>query len=225
MTQPLTPGSLTGAPLLAVRSAQPLTAIEALSWCWPAAPADEVVGFGYALDSAEWWRLVDGIPTGPHGKPVDLTRVYEFAAFDGRRELRWLEDVGTGFAVVIAEDGALLPSERAELVGEPDRPLRRLMIDTPDGTRSHVLAGRVQVSDATGGWVELRSDRLNIARIPYRWARGETPAEAHLALQYVEYVHVDLEGNLTVVDSRLTGIHPHTDPPANGTNIPTGDDR
>lgn len=184
-----------------------LTAHEALAWCWPT-PGQDVVGFGYAVDRAVWFRLAASGTLGPDGKTLGLDRMYEVVAFDTDRELRWLLDTdGATHTVVLAEDTGFLPAGTCPVPGPA---LRRL---TPDyGPQpAHLLAehaARPGDLPAGNGWATLRSRRYHDALVPYRWPVAADPP-AGLALEYVEYVAEDEHGNLTVVETRLTGIRAH----------------
>ena len=136
--------------------------------------------------------------------------MYELVAFDADRELRWLLDIDgvTTRAVVLTED-------------HRQGTLRRF---TPDGgpAPAHLLAEHVSryttapaPAPLPDGWARLHSDRYTDALVPYRWpSPGPAPddPDLRLALEYVEYVTEDEHGNLTVAETRLTGIRPYDGP-------------
>jgi CRISPR-associated protein (TIGR03984 family) len=210
VTDPRTPPT----PLLTARAPETATATaaEALAWCWPA-PGQDVIGFGYAVDRAVWFRLHADGPHGPDGRTLPLDGLYEIVAFDADKELRWLLDTdgATTHAVVLAEDRALLP-DGADATGGPA--LHRF---TPhDGSPpAHLLAEHVArpgAAPACDDWARLHSHRYAEAFVPYRWPSSTPAADdpaLRLALEYVEYVSEDDHGNLTVAETRLTGIRPY----------------
>ena len=193
------------ASLQSVRSDQPLTLREAIAWAWPAPTDGGVIGFAYALDSAPWWRLVDGVPFGPDG-PCALDTAYELVAFDGDLELRWLQTgLGRGHAVVLAEQGLRPPAgimlsngQDAEgaPVGAPPRAL---------GARRHWLADHV--APLPGGWTRLQAARYRTVAVPIALPTDDVPwKDRAVALRSVEYTVEDQHGNLSVVETRLSGL-------------------
>jgi hypothetical protein len=188
-------------------AAEALTAWDALAWCWPA-PGREVIGFGYAVDRARWFRLDAEGPRGPDGRGLSLDGMYEIVAFDADRELRWLLDTdGTPHAVVLSEGLTGVPGTAVEAISRAPHRL------TPDDgpLPAHLLAehvARPADTRAGGEWARLHSHRYDDALVPYRWpAAGDPPTG--LALEYVEYVDEDEYGNLSVVETRLTGLRPY----------------
>ena len=208
--------------LVAVRSDQPLTVLEAIAWCWPTPGDREVIGFGYSPDAAPWWRLREGQPVGPDG-PCDLGNVYELVAFDGDRELRWLQTGSSrGPAVVLAEEGVELPAGTAVTDWAPtdtddsvsddsdtrDNPSGGSIPRTRPiafGIRRHWLADHP--SRLPGAWTRLSAVRYRPVPVPIALPTGERPWNEYvIALSSVEYTIEDQHGNLSVIETRLTGL-------------------
>jgi CRISPR-associated protein (TIGR03984 family) len=198
--------------LRAVRSPREVDPLEALRW-WTTrtdpdghesvsnGPGSKTIGFVLCPEAAFWWRWQDGCPRDRRGNslegPWDLTAAFELVAFDGVRELRWLHSQeGRGRAVVLTEDPQALP------VGDP------VVFDT--GPRRvgapyrRILAG--SLSDVGRGWARLRAARYRDADIPVSLPTANAGDSPVAVLTGVEYAVEDEHGNLTVVDSRLTGL-------------------
>lgn len=170
----------------------PVTASEALAW-YAGAPLGPVIGYLFAPRGADWfrWDAPSGEPHGP-GDPRDLAGVFEMAATDGARYFRWMHSgAGAGTAVVMSEDARTLPPGDALPAG-PARtrfgePVRRLLAGT--------------VTRSRDGWATLASARYAPCDVPVAAAAGE-----RIWAVLAEYAVRDGHGNLSVVDTVLTGL-------------------
>ncbi|MDQ1295344.1 MAG: hypothetical protein QG608_3229 [Actinomycetota bacterium] len=205
--------------LRAVRSPREVSPLEALRWWTTDAgtgidghesvsngpgsktAGSQAIGFVLCPEAAFWWRWQDGCPRDRRGNalegPWDLMAAFELVAFDGVRELRWLHSQeGRGRAVVLAEDPQALPvgdqvvfDTAPRRVGDPYR---------------RILAG--SLSDVGRGWARLRAARYHDADLPVSLPNAHAGDRPVAVLTGVEYAVEDEHGNLTVVDSRLTGL-------------------
>lgn len=189
-----------------VRSPGEMTAAGALAWLGEAPSLRDVIGYLLAPRSADWFRrdAASGEPHGPDGR-LDLGAVFEIAATDGIRQLRWIHTrSGTGTAVVLAEDPAALPA------GEPlsaSPPRIRL-----GGPVHRLLAG--SVSQAGDGWARLTSARYAASDVPVTAVPGQ-----RIWAEVAEYAVRDEHGNVSVADTLLTGLTavPAGERPGSGT--------
>ena len=195
--------------LTAVAANDPVTVDDALAWCWPTG-GDDVVGFGYGVDAATWWRLTDGQPpslTGPSG-PAGLDAIndmYELVVFDRDRELRWLRNrddrgrAGLGQAVILTEEGATLPAgtvlDREPKLTRWNTPRRHLLAD-------HFAADHREPQD----WAVLRAARYATAVVPVRIPPDLRTQPTIAVLTSVDYTVEDEHGNLTVAETRRMGL-------------------
>lgn len=191
--------------LTATRHPNQVTAAAALDWFAGAdrrvdRPVDRpVIGYLYAPDRAEWFRYTasDDTAGDPRGRDgaTDLRNVFEIAASDGTRWLRWLHETGgVGAATALAEDGHPLPQgEPVEVAAQRSR----------FGVVQRRLAGTV----VTGGegWARLSSARYAPYDVPV-----EAAPDQQVWAELVEFTAQDEHGNLAVVDTLLTGLHPRT---------------
>jgi len=209
------PGRPAGGPLVAVRSPREVDAGGALRW-WTGAgtpsrdgPGANAVGFALCPRAAFWWRWEDDAPRDRRGNSLegarDLGTAFEMVAFDGVRELRWLHSQdGRGRAVALAESRGALPRDGSPVDfrhGDRGRDGRPRRVGEP---YRRILAG--SPSDVGRGWTRLRSARYAPADLPVPLRGTRTGQDPVAVLAGVEYAVEDRHGNLTVVDSRLTGL-------------------
>jgi CRISPR-associated protein (TIGR03984 family) len=199
------------ADLVAVRHASQVRASEALAWLAGAvADPSGIVGFGYGPDRALWFQVDAGGVAMASSGPADLTAIYELRVFDDQRELRWVQQGGgRGVAVVVAGRGTPLPE--GSDVTDPRRP-------RPQTRTREILGGKLKAG-RSAGWARLTSERwagadLPIADMDAIRANSTGPArdDVRAVIRGVEYAVEDEHGNLTVVDTRLTGLDalPHS---------------
>lgn len=198
--------------LAAVAAGDPMTLLDALAWAWPDG-GEGVVGFGYGVREAPWWRLADGRPHGP-ADPIAEEDLYELVAFDGDRELRWLRERagstrdGLGRAVLLTETETELPA---------GRPASGPVLSRWN-VRQHLLATYVTPDPRSPeSWARLRTARYATALIPARVPpelRTRAAADTTIAvLSSVDYTVEDRHGNLTIAETRRTSlsVHPQDD--------------
>lgn len=158
--------------------------------------SDPTIGYVYAPDRAEWFRLDRAVALGPDAA-VPLGGVFEAFATDGARWLRWLHrDRGMGETVCLAEEPARLPAGESLPAGPSAR--------TRFGTVERVLAGTVVdlTRDAGGSaWASLAAARYGTCRVPVEAAEG-----TRVWAVSQEYVVADRHGNLSVVDTLLSRL-------------------
>ena len=185
-----------------VRHAGSVTASDALAWFAGHPAGADVIGYLLAPDRAEWFRYAGDVASGPDD-PHDLGGAFELFATAGTRQLRWFHrDGGTGQAVCLGEDPAVLPP--GEPVMGADSPTRRRLEEPAE----RVLAGRV--IRARDGWATLATARYPSCDVPVAASYGQE-VRAVLA----EYTVRDAHGNLSVADTLLLSLAAH-DP------VPTG---
>jgi hypothetical protein len=188
-------GAVVTSCLHAVRHPGELTAEAALAWFTGTDGGGEAIGYLFAPGRAEWFRCEGAIARGPEG-PRDLAAAYELVATDGKRHLRWTHRAsGTGPAVGLSEITGLLPPG-SELPDEPHR--TRLA-----GTIRRKLAGTVR--ESRGGWSALMSARYAPCLVPVAAGQGE-----EIWADMAEYAVTDAHGNISVIDTLLTGLRPQT---------------
>lgn len=146
----------------------------------------------------EWCRFgrldKDGVMRGPKDEEMSLDRVYEARIFNSAAELRWLNDpCGEHRAVLLTErdtvEGFDGPSEKLEAVDV--HPL------------TYLLWGQGTGAVSAAGWSQLQSARIETLDVPLdeRLEEGE-----RVLLTAVEYLKEGLDGNVSVVEERLTGL-------------------
>ncbi len=173
-----------------------VTASAALAWFATPAAADsgpEVIGYVYAPARAEWFRWDGTEPAGPDG-PRDLSAAYELTATDGHRHLRWTHrQSGTGPAVSLSENPGQLPPGDPLLPGHARSRL--------NGAPARMLAGKV--TESSDGWTTIRSARYAPAHVPVAAEKGQ-----EIWADLAEYAVTDDHGNISVIDTLLTGLRP-----------------
>lgn len=159
------------------------TAEQALAAFAANEPGFQTVGFAYSSSVAPWFRLdAAGTPRDSGGAALDLTGVFELRAFDANRELRWWHTSGgLGQARELTDEAIGFPGAWSW------RSYRRL------------LWGTVTVTEL--GWASLFEARIGSLEVPVL-----APVGSHVWLEAVEYVAEDDDGNVAVIDERLTGL-------------------
>jgi CRISPR-associated protein (TIGR03984 family) len=138
-------------------------------------------------------RVQSGAALDSNNEPLPLAHVFELRGFDDTREVRWMASgLPRGVAVTVSEH------EIDDWLGEPiDRQVDgRIEV-------SYILAGQVDQSTPGPGWVTLRSGAIRPFAV---WLADSIASGGQLALTAMEYTAADSDGNVDVVDERLTGI-------------------
>lgn len=111
--------------------------------------------------------------------------VFEARIFNGKAELRWFNDNGKGVAVTLSE------TDTEEKFGG------EICLTNP---QKYLLWGEVSpTNQANGDWTEFAEARIGKFHVPIK-----TTSRAHFTA--IEYLCEFADGNVAVIDERLTGI-------------------
>jgi CRISPR-associated protein (TIGR03984 family) len=110
----------------------------------------------------------------------DVNKVFEARVFNAERELRWLKGYGT----VVISDASFTGSD---FVGKLDQ---KYLMWGQGADKSH------------NGWTRFATARIGAFHVPVELKSNETYAR----FTAVEYLKGYKDGNVAVVDERLTGI-------------------
>lgn len=128
-----------------------------------------------------WLALFDGTKFVDEKGEIDVSRVFEARVFNSEKELRWLNDAdGKGKSTVISD--ASFPDAIGTI------------------TQNYLLWGEVSPNNRTNGnWTEFAEARIGKFHVPIK-----TTSRAHFTA--IEYLCEFADGNVAVIDERLTGI-------------------
>lgn len=116
---------------------------------------------------------------------LDLNKVFEARIFNKKAELRWFNDNGKGIAATLSE------TEIDEKFGG------EICLANP---QNYLLWGEVSpTNQASENWTEFAEARIGKFHVPIK-----TTSRAHFTA--VEYLCEFADGNVAVLDERLTGI-------------------
>lgn len=143
---------------------------------------DGAVVLGWSSSEVSVGRLVEGRVVGTEGRPVPTSDWFGARAFDGRADARWNLRASVGTLVVVREaEGTAGVTIDARL----------------DGVRYLVFGERDRTAD---GWAHLSAANVGSLAIPDPGGSGR------IAIEAVEYVVFDEDGNADVVDELLVGL-------------------
>ena len=120
----------------------------------------------------------------------DVNKVFEARVFNAEKELRWLK----GFGVAIISDASFAGDEFVE-------PL----------TQKYLIWGQ-SIEKSQDGWTRFGTARIGPFHVPIELK----PAESYARFAAKEYLKVYKDGNVAVIDERLTGIEGYEGESKNG---------
>lgn len=172
-----------------------------------AAPkSTDVMGLFYTPRRCWFARLAAEAPRDHLGQPVPLSSVFEMRVFGPAFELRWLhEESGRGRAVLLGE------SQPGPLAGWNES-VPKTCLDTID--RQYLLWGTGNAARKgrgggawQPGWSLLFEGQIGELAVPLA---GIDTNNQRAVLNAVEYLaEGDDDGNVVVVEERLTGLAPY----------------
>ncbi len=175
------------------RCSQDITLQEALNKC--ASALSDGVAILYSPSSCQFAKMqTDGTLRDFQDTIIDFKDVFEVRIFNKNCELRWLnERNGKGRSVLISE------SSISTYLSNFIEDLKALDVIR----QQYILWGKGVSNTSTSGWGKLVEARIGTLYVP---VTGLTPNK-RVYLKAVEYIkEVDDNGNVAVVEERLTGL-------------------
>jgi CRISPR-associated protein (TIGR03984 family) len=152
--------------------------------------SDGAVVLGWSTDSVGVGLVRGGQVEGSDGQALDTSRWFAARAFDGIVDARWsARRVDGGHLVVVREAEA----SAAVGTGATARPVAARVT----GLRYLLFGERDAGSD---GWTTLSAANIGAITIPHQGGQGR------IAIEAVEYVTFDEDGNADVFDERLVRL-------------------
>lgn len=149
--------------------------------------APKAMVVGWSATSVVIGQCVDGKIVDSHGHSVASDSLYALRAFDGTHDVRWSLRNGAGTLVQIGERSDSTPADAVfEKVSAVITGVRYLLFGERD--------------EESGGWVTLSAANVGVIHVPDPGGKGRVAIEA------VEYVVFDNDGNADVIDERLVRL-------------------
>lgn len=121
---------------------------------------------------------------------VNLNKVFEARIFNENAELRWLNETnGYGSAVVLCDNEFLFFGENS-----------KAEVCIGKNEQNYLLWGK-RIGDSLRGWTKFATARIGVFYVPVTLTKKE-----YAIFEAVEYFGEFEDGNVAVIDERLTGI-------------------
>lgn len=159
----------------------------------------------------EEWRFYEGSSSKESGKEVvkekeiSADSVFEARVFNSDAELRWLNKAdGKGSAVVLCKDDSVeFFDVKPELFKTKVKEEEKDLVGTIEQT--YLLWGQSVAASNGDGWAQFAEARIGSFFVPVKNIKGEKQRAQFTAVEYLgEYE----DGNVAVIEERLTGIAP-----------------
>jgi CRISPR-associated protein (TIGR03984 family) len=148
---------------------------------------DGAVVIGWSAQALSIGKRTDDSVVGADAAALDVAYWFGCRAFDGTNDARWVRQGATGVLVVVSE-----------LAGGADADVAVERVDAVVTGVRHLLFGE---RDATAnGWATLSAANVGGLQVP------DPGGTSRLAIEAVEYVVFDSDGNADVIDERLVRL-------------------
>ena len=178
----------TGVDMSLADALSPLTAMADPSFALFYTP--EVCVIARLLKGAWWGRTA----RGHQQTALEDASIYEARAFNCHLEVRWQHDHGARRSAVLAETKQWDLGTNYQALDS---------IDSESHRTQHLLWG--SVSGTSEGWTALVEQRIGSLWIPVEGG----PRGTHVVLEGCEYWTRATDGNVAVIEERLTGFAPY----------------
>lgn len=145
------------------------------------------VVIGWSAQALSIGKRTGDSVVGADGAALDVADWFGCRAFDGTNDARWMRQGATGVLVVVSE-----------LAGGADADVAVERVDAVVTGVRHLLFG--ERDESANGWATLSAANVGALRVPDPGGAGR------LAIEAVEYVVFDADGNADVIDERLVRL-------------------